>query len=356
MPQHDLGALAQQPALQTEEDQSPEAVEVRKSKWLDFFQKPEMQAALLQFGISALQPKAPGQTTTGAVTASIGEGAEAAGRVTAQRQAGEQQTAENLLAERRVGAVEAQAETGKSRLGLEETRINNQASQFIKTLEQNLGIARNSAMSKMATSLMVEEIKNADLDGRAPNFAGITQQVVAMQAALRSGKAPTVRKVPESPEEIAAELGKLSVEEQEKKIAAAEKSGKASPEDIAAIREILGTSVEKALEEPKAESNVGALKELERGLRVKVIGDPKLRKEEEERGALAADDASRTLQGLFPGGLDDITEEELDVLRRGPELAKALEAAFPRKKPTQSNISWLRAKFATEKKARRGAR
>lgn len=57
--------------------------------WNAWSSKPENNAALLQFGISMLQPRAPGQSGIGALANSIGEGAQASGRVQAQSKADE---------------------------------------------------------------------------------------------------------------------------------------------------------------------------------------------------------------------------------------------------------------------------
>ncbi len=352
-----LGALAAQPPIQVEQDFSPEAVETRKSKWLEFFQTPQVQAALLQFGVGALQPRAPGQTQVGAIASAVGQGAEAAGRVTARQAATAQQKAELGLKERRVGAAETQAVTGQQQLDLSQQRITNQADQFTRTLTQKLGVARNSDIAKLVGTRAKAEVERADLAGEAPNFSGITEWAIGVMDAIEGKKPAPMTALPQNSEQIAAALGQFSEEEQDQRIAQAEKSGTVPPEQIAEIKRLLGReSVEAKVDGPQAAlDKVSQLKELERGLRVKMIGDPKLRKKEVERGAAAKEAAIAVIQEMFPGGIEEILEAEADVLRSSRELGAAFEEAFPRKKASQSNISWLRAKFAAEKKAAREA-
>lgn len=61
--------------------------------WNAWTSKPENNAALLQFGIAMLQPRAPGQSGIGSIANSIGEAGGAMGRVEDQRRAEELQNA-----------------------------------------------------------------------------------------------------------------------------------------------------------------------------------------------------------------------------------------------------------------------
>lgn len=360
--QPNIGALAAQPPIEVEQDFSPEAIDARKSKWLEFFKTPQVQAALLQFGVSALQPKAPGQTTVGAIAGAIGEGAEAAGRVTAGQAAAKQQQAELGLQERRVGAVETQAEIGKAQLGLAETRITNQANQFTRTLEQNLGIAKNSALSKMATSLMVEEIRNADLAGRAPDFAGITQQVVAMQRALAQGEAaPAAAFDPSTltPEEIKGSFDRA--------VAAGQ-----APEQVKAkmleggitqaqLDTALSTKVSAEVKAPVVQEspNKAALLEMEKTLikrSTRGRGQAIEGAEEAQRLAGAKESAVALLRELYPNGVEDISKEDFEVFEGSSRLKAALDEAFSRKNPGITVFSELRNKFISKTPRTRGLR
>lgn len=73
-----------------------------QSAWNKWTSRPENNAALLQFGISMLQPRAPGQSVIGAAANSIGNAGEAVGRVNAQTRADEAQasTEEDKAAQR----------------------------------------------------------------------------------------------------------------------------------------------------------------------------------------------------------------------------------------------------------------
>ena len=79
-------------------------------EWMKTFQQPEVRAALAQFGIQALQPKAPGQSTVGHLASAAAAGGEAAGRVTAA------ETAAQTLAE-------------KQRIERENIRVQDEATQ-----------------------------------------------------------------------------------------------------------------------------------------------------------------------------------------------------------------------------------
>lgn len=88
--------------------------------WMESFRQqfssPEARAALLQFGIAAMQPQGFGQSLAGQLGQAIGAGAEAAGRVQAEgerRRAREFEEEEKLFqrgqTERRTGALERRA-------------------------------------------------------------------------------------------------------------------------------------------------------------------------------------------------------------------------------------------------------
>ena len=77
-----------------------------QSKWEAFFQRPEVAAGALQFGVNMLQPLAPGQTFAGQLGQSLGAGAQAAGRVQQRARTEEVQDRELGLQERRVAAEE----------------------------------------------------------------------------------------------------------------------------------------------------------------------------------------------------------------------------------------------------------
>lgn len=72
----------------------------RVAGWTQFLQTPEIQAALVQFGVNALQPVAPGQTQLGHAAAAMGAGVGAAGRVQQLEYEKQQQMTENQRKER----------------------------------------------------------------------------------------------------------------------------------------------------------------------------------------------------------------------------------------------------------------
>lgn len=88
-----------------------------RQAWEQFSARPENNAALLQFGLAMLQPRAPGQSGIGQFANAVGQGAEAADRNIATQQAQEQQqflrnekTSELALKGREAGARELTAQ------------------------------------------------------------------------------------------------------------------------------------------------------------------------------------------------------------------------------------------------------
>lgn len=79
--------------------------------WQKFSSKPENSAALLQFGIAMLQPRAPGQSGIGQAANALAEGGGAAGRVIATQKADDVQTAaeEDKAAQRANQATTAES-------------------------------------------------------------------------------------------------------------------------------------------------------------------------------------------------------------------------------------------------------
>lgn len=94
--------------------------------WSAWTSKPENNAALLQFGISMLQPRSPGQSAVGAFANSIGSAGEASGRVTAQQRLDENQTAleEDKAAQRENQATVAGS--GRINANAYKTAVDNQ--------------------------------------------------------------------------------------------------------------------------------------------------------------------------------------------------------------------------------------
>ena len=92
---------------------SPEEFQGLHSKWMDYLTRPETMAALMQFGVSVLQPVNFGQSQAGNIGLAIADAGQAAGRVTAAKTAEEdrqqkiaQQAAENKQKERQIAVQE----------------------------------------------------------------------------------------------------------------------------------------------------------------------------------------------------------------------------------------------------------
>lgn len=105
----------------------PEELEQRKAGWASFFQRPEVQAALLQMGMALGRPIPYGQSAGGHIVQAMGQGAMAAGRyqnMEQQRQVEEE--------ERRLEQANTERELGmeERRLGQYDRQIAQDQSQF----------------------------------------------------------------------------------------------------------------------------------------------------------------------------------------------------------------------------------
>lgn len=137
---------------------TPEAKEELKTKWQEVLARPETTAALAQFGIQALQPKAPGQTTLSHLATAFGAGGEAAGRVSATRAAGEKLAEEQEIARE---GVAVKREDISARTGIAERRISSAEELSKARIEsaEELSVAEREAN----TALTELRISSADL-------------------------------------------------------------------------------------------------------------------------------------------------------------------------------------------------
>ena len=84
-------------------------VEARAKRISDFLSRPDIRAALLQFGISVLQPRPYYMSPFGAIAQAIGQGAQAAGRFNQLKRQREEEAIQRAFEERRVKAEEERA-------------------------------------------------------------------------------------------------------------------------------------------------------------------------------------------------------------------------------------------------------
>lgn len=171
-----------------------------RQAWEQFSARPENNAALLQFGLAMLQPRAPGQSAVGQFANAIGQGAEAADRNVATQQAQEQQqflrnekTAELALKGREAGARETTANAYADQVrqgGAAKTSLNNTLkaqAEFRKYLakpEDASGLTTDPIVS--AISKQFPDVKTkADLLAN-PQALRAAQQLFSAQLATES--------------------------------------------------------------------------------------------------------------------------------------------------------------------------
>lgn len=82
-----------------------------RKAWDAYTSRPENNAALLQFGIAMMQPRAPGQSGIGSVANAIGEGAQASERNVAVQRAEEEATSKRSMEEAKTAATTSNAES-----------------------------------------------------------------------------------------------------------------------------------------------------------------------------------------------------------------------------------------------------
>ena len=350
--QPNIGALAgAQSPIQTDPDPSPEGVAARKQKWSEFFANPQVQAALLQFGVSALQPKAPGQSTAGALASAVGQGAEAATRVGTAQRTQEQQRLESEregtrlgLEERRTTATEATAAAGTSRAataataaGTAQRRLDAQISQFSDRMRQELNIARGSARDKIWLGLIKTEQASVDASFGEKTFDmnAVIQKFFEL-APAREGKPATTDPSSSLVDILADNLQQFSPEEQESRIAAQEKSGILSPEQGAQVRAKLALGQATVAEAVEGEGVKPGSDIEERLSALSASAAPTGRKAsgagsagrtqadivEEKEGGVAE------MQSIFPGGVEGVTREGFNRMRRDRRLQQIFNEAF----------------------------
>lgn len=110
-------------------------------EWNQALKDPNTRTALLQAGISLMQPPNFGQTAAGHLGQAIGSAGEAVGRRTAEDRAESEADTRNVLREARAGAAEARAGTANAALGLRQQGLDI-ARERLQTSKQLTGLQR----------------------------------------------------------------------------------------------------------------------------------------------------------------------------------------------------------------------
>ena len=140
-----------------------------KSQWLEFFERPETKAALLQFGINVLQPTTPGQSELGHISSAFGGGLEAAGRVQATEREAAKLAEEQAVDREKIAvdreATQAQRDISTERVagrssvqGQADVAATKRLKLEIKAEITAAGIEADQALMSKAIELVSEEI------------------------------------------------------------------------------------------------------------------------------------------------------------------------------------------------------
>lgn len=145
------------------------------SAWTDWLAKPENKAAMIQAGVSLLQPPSAGQSGVGQIGQAIGEGAAARDRAITGRQAQAQQQQDAAIAQQNADTARISAESGRTQAGA-------QAEYY----RANTATARDKASSQLSALSKALDAVNQQIlgDGETPELLSMRSDIVASIAAL----------------------------------------------------------------------------------------------------------------------------------------------------------------------------
>lgn len=227
MPRPTIGDVANPSPFYT--DAPPAGQDEFNSRYqeaLGFLKSPEWKAAALQMAIAAIQPRVPGQSVLGHLANAVGQGAEAAGRVTLQEEGRQLRQSKEQREERELTVREKQvAQTGeyqKESLQLQRERQIQESKQFglqIKKLEdaeerakgedrrkllQNLGTLYQKALEKEQEALTLATDKEKPTIQK--NIQGLQEKLGRVTAVLEKeistivpGAFPKAEEKPKAP-------------------------------------------------------------------------------------------------------------------------------------------------------------
>lgn len=203
-----LGDLAQpSPFIQGEPPQDQNQLTSAYEENLAFLKHPSTRAAMLQFALAVVQPRAVGQSVLGHTAQAASQGLEAGGRVETQaeidRRQGFKEAQEEIatgqrerqlgisekalgVQERQVGVSEERARLDAQRLLNEDRRLENETKRIDATIKSAEGRERASLIGKLAElqSKRVEKLQEALGVAGDKEKPQITAQLEAAQKAL----------------------------------------------------------------------------------------------------------------------------------------------------------------------------
>ncbi len=150
----------------------------RKQGWMEMFQKPEVQAALMQFGANVTQPLMPGQSQAGHFSSALASGAGAAGRARQLQQAEETQQKTTELEERKVSATEQQAEASSKLATTKAEQLPRQVDVAEKHAEASTTQAAAS-QTQAQTQALAEQRRQEMVEFEKKNLSADTQAKLA---------------------------------------------------------------------------------------------------------------------------------------------------------------------------------
>lgn len=186
-------------------DMPPEQI---KQSWLEYFNRPEVQAGLLQFGAQALQPVPIGQTAAGHFGQALTSGMQAAGRIASQEDERKRAAAQEAKLEAEAARAEAQAaqEGERATLAREGMQVDRERLQADKDYRQtSLQLERE----KMAHAAELEKSRQAAAYSVAKLVHGADGKVSEYEKTMLKtiGDSATTRlMLASTPEEAAAIL------------------------------------------------------------------------------------------------------------------------------------------------------
>lgn len=159
----------------------PEGQQPLQSQWEAYFRNPAVQAGLLQFAASIMQPVGLGQTLTGRVGTALGEAGGAMGRATALGMDVQQQELERQKQQQALALREREVATGE-RTG---TRLEQQSAAEQAATQQKIGLGREQLELQKKQAATEEALQQRKL--------GLTEQALPSEIEERKSRAEYYR-------------------------------------------------------------------------------------------------------------------------------------------------------------------
>lgn len=165
----------------------PTAADDLTSQWSNWMSQPANRAAIMQLGVSLLQPVGIGQTPAGQVGQALGDAGEAVGRVAADERAQAELDRRNRETDSRVSAREAGAANAETRANAALTTANARSAMT----ESQIAVNRARVEASLARTNFLQERVRALQEETARKPDDIQSQIALREARAALARAQT---------------------------------------------------------------------------------------------------------------------------------------------------------------------